>query len=156
MNKYLEDCPDLPSEINLENWNKSIYYKQQVYKKWKQTYSSIKQGFSEEDNFIAFGDITWRKLWPEICTWVILQGGWDKVDISYKKNIFTAIMMNIEFLRKNKSTEQNIVSSINNNSNFQSQTIQYPWFSDKTILGENCLGQLTPLGILRKGLYAYE
>jgi hypothetical protein len=43
--------------------------------------------------------------------------------------------------------------SINNSSNFQSQNTQYPWFNDKTILGENCLGQLTVLGILRIGLY---
>jgi hypothetical protein len=48
------------------------------------------------------------------------------LDISYKKNIFTAIMMNVEFLRKNKSYEQNIVMSINNSSNFQSQNTQYP------------------------------
>jgi len=153
MHIYKEDCPPLPTEISMANWNNSVYYEQQIYKTWKQTYSSKQQNFTDEQNFLAYASITWRKIWPEIVDKINCWGGWDMLDISYKKNIFTAIMMNVEFLRKNKSYEQNIVMSINNSSNFQSQNTQYPWFNDKTILGENCLGQLTVLGILRIGLY---
>lgn len=141
--------PKLPVEINVDNWNTNQYYFQSQYIKWKPPYSARN---NSEEYFKALGYATWRVIWPEIADWVNKNGGWNHLKIEYQLKIYTAIMMNIEFLRCNKVVEQNMVRTLTlNNFNVQSTPNQY--YSDKTIVGEACWSYLTKLGILRMGMY---
>lgn len=149
---FLYQAPPVPTEISLDNFNNRVYYKQLTYKVWKDPYSIRKRGFTGSEYFDSLAELTWNIIWYEIYDWVKTQGGFDKVDSSYLKEIYYAIMINIEFLRINKPLENLIISNLNiNDFNFTSNAMNL--YSDKSFVGQKTWWHLRKIGILRVGVY---
>lgn len=151
--QFIEDAPPLPFEINVGTWNASSYYYQTSYKVWKAPYSAISiHGFTDDGYFRSLANTAWNIMWPDIYDWVAGQGGWNLVDMSFKKGIYKAIMMAIEFMRNNRAMEQITTGSISI-GDFNSSSSGFGLYNEKSLLGERCMAELTKMGILRVGIY---
>lgn len=151
----LYNCPALPVEITVDNWNKNTYYFQTIYQKWLDPYQAVKQGFTGDEYLRSLGYKTWKIILDEISEYIVNQGGFDKLPQEMLNSIYTGIMINIEYLRINKTVEQKILVNMQIGQNSLSST-PMQIINSKEFIGEDTWDHFIGLGIVRTGIYGYD